>query len=118
MSAVIVFKSANEDERRRIYRYFASEFFAKREDFDEVLNSLASFDCLLMEKADSKGGEASIYNASTGVKSVLPAAQVAKPEEEKKQVEEVKKEGEQTKEEEEKKKPIGYKKWFWSFLGY
>ena len=110
VSTVIVFKSANEDERRRIYRYFANQFFTKREDFDEVVNSLNGYDCLLMDLNAERGNKAEIYNAKDGgVKRELAIGNIVK----------VEKEGEKpVSQDESDKKPIGYKKWFWSLLGY
>lgn len=142
-SAVLVFRSANDDERRRVYRSFANAFYAQREEFDAALDALQRYECLLLDKTSNR---VCVFDAKQGVKQVRDV-QVANGE---RNANDVKKENEEkhinvaanakdtqqaettlTSENNKKplaeiaqnaekgeKKPLGYRKWFWSWFGY
>lgn len=65
---VAVFRTSNEDDRRRLYRHFAASFYDDQAQFDAALDELADYECLLLEK----GEKARVYKADL-------AAQQAKP---------------------------------------
>lgn len=115
VGAVLMFRDTNEDERRRVFRYFANEFFAERSQFDDALNALAGYDCLLMDKQNNT---VRIYNANrpTDVVLVALAKREAEAKEEEAKEKEAKPQAAENKEEPAKK--MGYKRWFWSWLGY
>jgi hypothetical protein len=127
INAVVMFRSASEDERRRVYRYFAQSIFADREQFDEALDALVGYDCLLMEKGENA---VCIYNAKEGRRATIVATTAARPStiaaaaassspsaaaaSDAVQVSIAV----QNQQEKKGEKPMGYRRWFWSMLGY
>lgn len=111
VGTVVMFRYADEDERRRVYRYFAQSFFAERSEFDAALDSLQKYDCLLMDK---QSDTVRVYNANCPTEIMLVERRREKKEEAETKEEVVKPEENKA----EPAKKMGYKRWFWSWLGY